>query len=291
MAFMLAVLFAVWSPSFLFLTSDQGVLAADAVFKTTGQTIDFVTYMIYMSPVAVMWAFLSVLTLIVVRPGKIALNKETLQKNYRELGAMTRTEKWSAALFTIMLALFLTDTYHKVSPAWIIILVGSVMFFPGINVLKKADMSKINFTIIVFITTAIAIGEAANACGATKLFAKAIIPYLQGQSGTFVVMATWFIGVVGQLLLNPLAIMGSFFVPIVEVFHILGINPHLGPYALMLGFNNLIFPFELAPALIAYSFGYIKLMDMVKIGAIRIVVGFVFMIAAVIPYWKLMGLM
>ncbi|MFZ7101179.1 MAG: SLC13 family permease [Peptococcaceae bacterium] len=290
-ALMLGIFYAVWSPSFLFITSSEGALAVQAVQKVTGESLTFTGYMTHMSLIAVLWTFVSLVTLLLIKPGKLHVNRDTLDKNLKELGRITREEKSCALLFIIMLILFLTDKWHKTNPAWIIVLISSLMFFPGINVLKKEDLSKVNFLILFFVTGAMGIGEAANACGATKIFTEAVIPFLQDQSASAVILATWLIALIANFLLTPVAIMGALFVPIVEIFNTLGLNPYIGPYSLILGFSHLLFPYEMAPALVVYSFGYIKLNDMIKLGFIRMIVGVIFMLLIVIPYWKMINLM
>ncbi|MGI6225200.1 MAG: SLC13 family permease [Peptococcales bacterium] len=290
-ALMLGVFYAAWSPNFLFITSSEGVMAVEAVKNVTGETLTFTGYLIHMSLIAVLWTFVSLFTLFIIRPGKLQVSKETLDNNLKSLGKTTREEKCSALLFILMLVLFLTDTLHKINPAWIIVLISSFMFFPGLNILEKEDLSKVNFLILFFVTGAMGIGEAAKACGATDLFTEMVIPFLQGQSSSFVILATWLISLLANFLLTPVAIMGSLFGPIVEIFNTLGINPYIGPYSTILGFSHLLFPYEMAPALIVYSFGYIKLWDMVKLGFFRMLVGVGFMLIVVIPYWKLINLL
>ena len=288
---MTAVLLAVWTPNFIFLSSNEGLMAAEAARKVTGEMISFTDYMIHMSPLAILWTICSAFSIVAIKPDKVVFSAELLKRQYKEMGSMTREQITCIVLFVIMLILFLTDKYHRINPAWIIVLIASVCFFPGINILKKEDLSKANFLILIFVTGAMAIGEAANQCGATELFTKTVVEFLQGQSESAVIIAAWLISLLGNFILTPVAIMGGFFNPTVNIFSNLGLNPLLGPYSMILGFSHFLFPYEMAPALVAYSFGYIKLQDMIKILAFRMVLGLVFMFVVVIPYWKMIGLL
>lgn len=75
-----------------------------------------------------------------------------------------------------------------------------------------------------------------------------------------------------------------------EVCMSLGYPAVIGGYAMIMGFNQAILPYQIAPLMFIYGSGYIKMSHLTKVMAVRLLVGIVFMAAITYPYWKMRGL-
>lgn len=60
---------------------------------------------------------------------------------------------------------------------------------------------------------------------------------------------------------------------------------------MIMEFNQALFPYEIAPLMLVYGFGYLKLTHLIKVMVFRIVAGIIFMTVVTYPYWLYIGLL
>lgn len=288
---MLVVFFSLWSPKMAFLTaSADSILLSGVLGQYLGLHVSWAQWAFEMFVPSFIWTIVSLCLVFFLRPNKVAFENKEVFTKYVELGPVSKDEKKAIILLIILLIILATDSIHKIDSAWTMILMASLSFVPGIDLLKKSDIQKINFPIVFFLAGALAIGNLAKVTGTVDLISKAILPVLQGKSELFIVLTTWLFGVLSTFILNPLAAISALAVPMAEIFSSLGYNPYVGGYALIMGFNHAIFPYQIAPLMLVYGYGYLKLNDLIKVMILRVIVGFIFMLGIVYPYWKLIGL-
>lgn len=104
-------------------------------------------------------------------------------------------------------------------------------------------------------------------------------------------MLVCLLGVVLNLLLTPLAILGAFTGPITQIALDLGLNPLGVLYALKSSIDQVFFPYEYVAYLIFFSFGYIRMKDFTAIMGFKTLLHFIFLFAVMIPWWKIIGVL
>lgn len=287
-AVMITAFLAVTGPAFSYLTGGAHiVMATGIVTKTTQQPITWSQYAYHNFILWIIWSFICVgLVMFVLKPEKEMEAKEIIMKKYQELGSITKQEK---TVFYLMVLLILALLTNKLDPAWVFLLLCGICFLPGINLMDKEKLSKVNFGIVFFVSGTMAIGSVGVATGAGKWIANGLFPYLTGTE-VYTLGAVWFFGVFMNLILTPLAATASFTGPIVEMAIKAGINPLPVVYSFLQGLDQYLFPYEYALLMYVYSFGYISMKNMLKVLAPRMLFGFIFIIAIAYPYWKMIGL-
>lgn len=291
-AISMASFYAVSAPTIGILTGGGDItLAGSLISKGVGLTISWGQWAGNMLVPAIIWSIISVFTVLIIRPEKLTIDKNILIGRYRELGPMSKKEKLMIVYLLIVLVLLATDKIHKIDSAWILTLASALLFFPGLNILKKEDISKVNFILLFFIAGTMIIGTVASSTGTTGLIIKSITPLFAGKSTVFVLVATYIFAIVAHMMTTTIAAVSAFVPPIVELYKNLGLNPLVGGYTMVLGINPFLFPYQLAPFMIIYAYGYINFKDAFKINIFRYLAGILFLLAIVIPFWKLIGLL
>ena len=290
-ALMLVTFFALWSPQMAFVTaSADSVMAAGVLSEHYEYTLSWMGWAKDMFFPAMLWTVLSVALIYILKPRRIRLEKSYLQKQYENLGKITVREKIAIGIAVLLLLLLVTDSLHHIDVAWIMIIMGTFCFFPGIELLDSKDFHQLKFSIVFFLVGAVCIGDVTVSLGIDKWIADVITPFIAGQTSFFLVMSIYVFSIIANFILNPLALIGTLMGPIADICGSLGFPPILGGYAMIMGFNQALFPYEIAPLMLVYGFGYLEMKHLVKVMAVRILVGLVFMTVVTYPYWKFTGL-
>ena len=59
---------------------------------------------------------------------------------------------------------------------------------------------------------------------------------------------------------------------------------------MIMGFNHALLPYEIAPLMLLYAYGWLHSKYLIRIMAVRIGVGLVFTVLVTYPYWHLLGI-
>ncbi|MGI6679800.1 MAG: hypothetical protein ACOX2Q_12390 [Dehalobacterium sp.] len=175
-------------------------------------------------------------------------------------------------------------------PMLVVALFLFLMFIPGIDILSVDDFDKADFKILFVMTGAISIGSVASSVGLIDVLVEYVTPLLAG-SPVRMVFGTYIFSALANFILTPLAIIFTFTELFTEMAMATGVNPLPVIYALNLGSDVYVFPYEFAVLLIAYSFGYMNYSDTVKVLLARTILSVLVMAVFMIPLWFLMGLL
>lgn len=178
---------------------------------------------------------------------------------------------------------------HDIEVAWGFAIIPLLFFVPGIGAGDPADLKRINYGFILFITACMGIGAVAGHLGLGQMIADGAMPMLAGKSPTFVLMFVWLLCVLLNFILTPLAIMAAFSLPLAQIALNLGLNPKAVYFVLLHGCDQVLLPYEYALYLIFFSFGLIRLGDFVKLMSVKLVLNGLFVLLLLIPFWRLVG--
>ncbi|MEG6616688.1 SLC13 family permease [Peptococcaceae bacterium 1198_IL3148] len=287
---MLTGAFAALLPLFFFYNPNFAIItgAASTVYSEQITWIQFFTHNIP----GIFWCFFMVFVVSkVFKPSKPINCKDYVTEEYNKLGRLSTSEK-KAIFVTSMLVLFLvTGGLHGIDIGWGFAFAGIALFLPGINIGTENDIKRINYSLLFFVTACMSIGAAANVLGLGQLLAEAMMPLLSSNGIYVTIGLIWLLCVLSNFLLTPLAIFAAFTAPLTEVALKLGIDPKVFFYTIFQGADQIIMPYEYALVLIFFSFGLIHLKDFIKIFSIKMVLNLVFLLAILVPYWKIIGLL
>ena len=143
-------------PKMVFVTaSADSVLAAGVLAEHYEYTLSWMGWVKDMFLPAILWTFLSVALIYVLKPPRIHLQKLYLETQYQKLGKMSLAEKKTIGLSLMLLFLLMTDSFHHLDVAWIMIVMGSLCF-SGIRVVKAETFNQIRFSSIFLVGAVLA---------------------------------------------------------------------------------------------------------------------------------------
>lgn len=283
MAALLPLLF-LFNPN-IFMILNGGAAATGALTMGWGE------YLLNNAVGVVFYGLMVYVATLMFKPTQTISGKAYFVDEYKKMGAMTVGEK-KAGLVCLLLFLFLISgngLIHDIEVAWGFAIIPLLFFVPGIGAGDPADLKRINYGFILFITACMGIGAVAGHLGLGQMIADGAMPMLAGKSPTFVLMFVWLLCVLLNFILTPLAIMAAFSLPLAQIALNLGLNPKAVYFVLLHGCDQVLLPYEYALYLIFFSFGLIRLGDFVKLMSVKLVLNGLFVLLLLIPFWRLVG--
>lgn len=290
-ALVFAAFFALWSPKMAFPTaSTDSVLAMSILTEECGYDVTWLGWLTDMLVPACIWTLLSVVLVYLLRPEKVAFGKEERIARYQNLGGFSVREREVGLMMVAVVVLLALQDVHGINPAWVMLGAASLCFFPPLRLLDAGDFRKVDYSVVFFLAGAVSIGAIASEIGVTDSVIAAVKPFLEGQTSLLYVMILYGFSVLCNFLLNPLALIATLLEPATQLCIQLGFSPVLGAYSMIMGFNQALFPYEIAPFMLVYSYGFLNMRQVIKVMSVRIALGFAFMPIVVYPWWCLVGL-
>ena len=265
------------------------VMALNIASKSTGVMVGWSEYFIHNFPLIVLYSALSLATILLIMRPKLNGNlKDYINNQYTALGPIKPEETKSIVILVTMLLLMATSNYHGVNSGYILLFMGASCFLPGVDLLNQEKLSKMNFGVIFFVVGSMCIGSAAKVAGVSSWVQELVLPYMDGST-TSTLSTVFLVGAASNFFLTPLAAIATLTAPIVELCQNFGISPSKGVYSLLLGLDQYIFPYEFAILIYFYTFGYMKVKQLILVFGARALVAFVFFLITAIPYWNMVG--
>lgn len=214
--------------------------------------------------------------------------KDYFKKEIENAGKVTKKE-WIflAILVVVVLMMFFSD--YEIG--WLFLAAACICFFPGIKILENEDIKNINFPIIIFIASAMTIGNVASELELGTLVGNLLVNTLQNMetSNVLMMIIAWAFGVVMNLLMTPVAALSAFSVPIASTAASMGANVTWVLYSFIWGVEQFIFAYEWALFLVVFGYGMFSDRETLKFGGAQMILSFVFMLAILLPCWSLFG--
>lgn len=262
------------------------IMSMKLVSAALNQPMQWMEYAQHNFIPAVIYSIMSILCVyFVMRPSIKGNMREIVRPQLDALGPMSFEEKKAAVLLVILCACLLTDKYHGIDAGWLMLLIATVAFLPGVNLLNGEDFKRVNFPVVVFTVGCMTIGSTAAACGMDKVASAALVPILSG-SEFFTVIMSYIAGASLNFVLTPLPATAMLTTTIVDMAQNMSINPLLLVYPFNYGLDQYLFPYEHAVLVFFYSSGYIKIRQVTQIFGVRMLLTAVFIAVVAYPYWK-----
>lgn len=213
--------------SLIFLTGDSVINPLVVTYCTT-ESINFVRWFQIMGPPAL---FLSITTLILIlilfKPSKaVEVNFDEVRTAQSALGKMTEKEKRTLIWIMIAIGLWLTNGITGLDVGWVTLAVAMCMALPVIgNVLTVKEWSDVPVHVLVFLTSAIAIGKVGAVTGMNEWLAATLLP--KTMPGNILVLAIMIAAIailIHMFMGSVIAVMGVAIPAILVCTNALGIN-------------------------------------------------------------------
>ncbi len=208
-----------------------------------------------------------------------------------KLGKMSALEKRALVLSLLALAGFVFEPLHHLPGYYLFAFTVFLGFTPLFGTFECSDIEKVNFSILFFIVGCMAIGFVAGTLGIPAWLSSKIVPVLQSiENGALANLFAYFVGVVANFLLTPVAAATSLSVPMAQIAVDLGMTIKPTLYSFLYGLDQFILPYELAPALLMFSTGYIKLRHVIIIMGLRLFLVTIGILISSYIVWPMLGI-
>jgi len=208
--------------------------------------------------------------------------------------SMSRDERWLAFLLLAALGLWATDFLHRISPAWISMIVAVILLLPFAKVGlvgRKAFSEQINYGSMFYVAGIMALGSLVDKSGLGSMLAEAILkvaPLAPGKPAlnffslslisTIVSMVTTLPGT--PSVLTPLA---------AQMAQASGLPLESVLMSQVLGFSNPVLPYESAPLVVALELGGERLGHAVKLCLWLALLTIILLLPLNYLWWRLLG--
>jgi len=213
------------------------------------------------------------------------------KQSLADMGPMSRDEKKTLILTTLALAAFATEKLHGIPGYYAFCGIVLLGFTPAFGLLQKEDVGKVQFSILFFIVGCMAIGVVAGSLGIPEWMAAKVVPYLENvESLSGSSLLAYLTGILANFALTPVAAATSLSIPMANIATSLGMDIKPLLYSFFYGLDQFLFPYELAPALIMFATGYVRMKYLVAIMLARMAFAAVAVWIVGATYWQWISL-
>ncbi|UMB52641.1 anion permease [Lutibacter sp. A64] len=286
-----------------FLTgSGANLLAASLIAGAVGSDIFFSEWMVASFPVAMALMLIGwIIGIKIIFPIKKEESKpsipggmESLKKDLKDLGKISFTEIKSIVIFVSILALWVTDKWHGVSPTAVAFVGAIIALMPKIGIVKWNDVD-IPWHLLLFSAGAYTLGAGFKVTDLPSISVNASFDALGFGAETpfwvlYVVLTAAMI--FSALFMQSKTMRAMIFIPIA-----IGIATRFNFSIMSLAFpvamlieHVYTLPFNSKPALLSYSTNHYSMSDGFKFGFTMQIIAWVMSILMAMTYFKWLGI-
>ena len=238
-----------------------------------------------------------ILFLIIFTPQKpLHFNVEAIENEYKKLGPFSRKDKALIIWLCIAILAWSLDFVHGINIGWITFLIAMLMSFPIFGKLINSEHFKsVPIAVLIFITSATAIGKVGAETGMNAYVADKILPATI-PSNIFIlsIVVTTFVLVIHMLLGSVLSSMGVAIPALLAYTATIDINSAvvvLWAYTVIA--SHYILPFHHMNILVGQgaSNGMYSQKETIKLGIPLILVVYLITVVVETIWWKIIGLL
>lgn len=181
--------------------------------------------------------------------------------------SLSGKQKQVLGIFAATVILWLTTGFHGV-PSNTVSLIPIFLLY-AFGLLNTNDFSKINWAVLILIGGGLTLGGAMHATGIDILFADAIQALVIGQPIFLIFVIIGFAAIAMTIFASNTA-AGAVMIPVmIPLAMSLGVDPQTIVLITAIGVSlDFIVPVGTPPTAIAYSTGYVRVKDIVRVGSI-----------------------
>lgn len=282
----LAIFAASCPLSGVFLTGDTSL--NPLAVADSGVNTSFVRYFEIMSvPMIIAGVITMVIIMFLFRPNKpLNINVDELNKEQAKLGKMTGKEKRTVFWICVAIVLWLTSSITNIDVGWLTLSVAICMSLPVIGgILTAKSWEGVPINVLIFLTSAMAIGNVGAVTGMNKWLAKTVIPAnLPHNIYLLALFITIFAMIIHMFMGSVIAVMGITIPAFVTATAHMGISP-LAISLLVFSVTNLhyILPFHNLAILVGMDGGGYNAKQVSKLGIA--LTPAIFVIALIQMFW------
>jgi solute carrier family 13 (sodium-dependent dicarboxylate transporter), member 2/3/5 len=204
------------------------------------------------------------------------------------------TEIKTLAVLAATLALWLTDSVHRLSPAIPALIGGAVLLMPGIGVLSwKTFEGKLSWGLMLSVGASLSLAAAMTQSGAAAWLGQHVVDHLAGLAGRPYLLVVGLIAAVAlvHLAITNLAACIALLIPVAASLAAhAGLNPRVcGLIVTIVVDAVILYPVQTATNLLAYETGYYGARDVRRLGIGMLMLTTLVLLLTIL-YWDWLGL-
>lgn len=267
-----------------------GFIATSAATVIKDFNIGYVE-MIFDNLPSILWVFLIGWVFSkVFKPDTELPGKEVFKEKLAELGPMQGAEKRVAVILGLMVIYLASTQFTKLDLTYGFFIAAAAMYVPFLGIATKDTFSRVSPAPAMIGAGCLAIGVVATTVGVGPLIINIFQPFMENTNIFSFVSLVAIAGTAANFLMTPLALYGLITPPFTELAVAMNIDPKIVVYTIEQSGNFLFFPYEATGPLIAYSLGLFTMKDGMKGCIIITILGFIWLLGIMIPWWKLLGI-
>lgn len=281
--------------SLIFLTGDSTI--NPLAVQNSGMELGWLGWFKVMGPPAIVASILTcILILILFKPTKeVTINLDEMREKQAALGKMSSIEIRTAIWLVLAIVLWATDSIHGIDIGWITLIIAMLMSMPVIGeVLTPKSWGEVPVHVLVFLTSAMAIGSVGGATGMNAWVANTILPSTIPQNMFVLAAFIALVAIVIHMFMGSvIAVMGVAIPALLAFTAPMGINPLIPTMLVYTAVaSHYILPFHHLNMLVGQGEenGMYTQKECIKLGVPLLAVVFIVTVLVEIPYWKLIGL-
>jgi anion transporter len=212
----------------------------------------------------------------------------------KKMGPMTTNEIKALLFVCVATVLWATDHWHHISASVIGVIIGLIACLPLIGALKKEDFAKANFPIVIFVGSAMCLGNVMADSEILKTLTAALFkwmtPILHSASITSAMLLYWYANLFHLFLANETAMVGATMPALMQFAVKDGFNPLSLGMLWAFAAGGKVFVYQSAVMAVGYAFGYFSARDLFKFGLAVFFVESILLLIIIPWYWPLLGL-
>lgn len=278
-------------PSFAILPSNiPNMILAGAAETIYGVEFSYTSYLALHYPVlGVVKSAIAIALVVMLFPDRIAA---TAQEAKAPAGPLTAPQWRLALVLGVTLLLWMTDTIHGVGPAWIGIATAVVLLLPRVGVIAPKNFNaSVDFGMVLFVAAALGLGALVNASGLGAVVGRVLQDLLPLQEGrSFVNFASLSVlsALTGLVTTNPG--VPTVLTPMAQdLANATGMTLDSVLMTQVLGFSSAIFPYQLAPLILAMQLSGEKMRHILRVTVPLAAITLVVLVPLDWIWWQLLG--
>jgi anion transporter len=289
---LLAIIFSCHLPTYTILPSNiPNMVMAGSAETIYGMHFSYTDYLLLHFPIlGLLKAIIIGWLIIKFFPAQTQPTKQ--HTHFEQPSELIQRQKKISIILILSLALWLTDSWHGINPAWVGLAAATWLLLPRVGIVDSATFNKqMNVSLLIYIAGVLAMGALVNNSGLGKWFAQGIetlLPLAPEQNLS------------NFLSLSGLSFLTAMFATLPGVPAVL--TPLAGDLAeqtqlsiqtvimtQVIGFSTILFPYQSGPLIVGMQLAKEPVVNLMKITVPLTVITWIVLIPLDYVWWELLG--
>lgn len=278
-------------PSFAILPSNiPNVVLSGMAERLLGMHFSYADYLLLHYPVlGIVKSAIIVALVLVFFPARIETRDDKPAESQK---ASARRQFALLAVLLVTLGFWATDQIHGINAAWIGLATSLVLMVPQFGfVPPPAFKSSVDFSMLLFVSGALALGAVVNSTGLGEIVARevtALLPLTEGRD--FLNFASLSLLGAATSIFTTMPGVPAVLTPLAgELSQATGLSQHAVLMTQVIGFSTVIFPYQVGPLIVAMGLAGESTRPLLRMTLAISVVTLLVLIPLDFLWWKLLG--